>query len=183
VDCFRIQPDESKFYFDCNTPVTRDENGWWTTTGRDPANPTKAGMAWGIDSEPISNPIISEVFAENFAATSVALAAETKRFVSSILNLPIEKGYEMDRRLKADPNLLAEFIENPAEVSRREVGIEFPEGFHCHFVDENNVYYPPEGDALSQLSLGSDGRLWSRVEIRTAAGPGCYLFCGICGML
>ena len=161
-------------------PVTRNEGGWWRPAGPDPADPQNATMARGLDSELSSNLIASEVFAENFAATSAALAAETKTFVSSILDLPIEKGYEMDRRLKADPALLAEFIENPEEISRREVGIELPEGFHCHFVDENNVYYPPEGDALSQLSLGSDGRLWSRVEIRTAVGPGCFLFCGVC---
>jgi len=33
-------------------------------------------------------------------------------------------GYEMDRRLKADPDLLAEFAQNPAEVAKREVGLE-----------------------------------------------------------
>jgi len=178
--CFKIQPDGSRFYHDCNMNPWRDENDWWSTIGPDPADPQIATMARGLDSELSSNLIASEVFAENFAATSAALAAETKTFVSSILDLPIEKGYEMDRRLKADPALLAEFIENPEEISRREVGIELPEGFHCHFVDENNVYYPSEGDALSQLSLGSDGRLWSRVEIRTAVGPGCFLFCGVC---
>jgi hypothetical protein len=135
-----------------------------------------------IASEESPDSIDSEVFAENFKESSVALAVQTKSFLSSMLTLPIEKGYEMGRRLKADPDLLAEFIKNPEEISKREVGIELPEGFRCYFVDEENLYHPPDGDALSQLSRGGDGRLWSRVEIRTAAGPGCYLFCVTCGM-
>lgn len=90
------------------------------------------------------------------------------------------KGYELDCRLKADPNLLAEFVQNPPEVAKREVGLEPPPGFHMHFITENNEYMPAEGDALSQLELGRNGSLWSRVEIRIAVGPGCYAICFIC---
>jgi hypothetical protein len=89
-------------------------------------------------------------------------------------------GYELDRRLKSDPKLLAEFKKNPAQVEKREVGLVVPDGWHSHFINENNEYFPPEGDAVSQLASGKSGKVWSRIEIRMAAGPGCYALCVLC---
>jgi hypothetical protein len=113
---------------------------------------------------------------------SLALAESNaiKTGLELLQDFDFTKGYELDRRLKADPNLLAEFVQNPPEVAKREVGLEPPQGFHMHFINENNEYLPAEGDAISQLELGRDGSLWSRVEIRMAAGPGCYALCFIC---
>jgi hypothetical protein len=117
---------------------------------------------------------------EEFQSRALAQQVAVKEMLGTITAINLAKGYEMDRRLKADPNLLAEFVKNPEEVAKREVGLEPPPGIHMHFINQNNEYMPPEGDALTQLSLGQDGRLWSRVEIRTAVGPGCYAFCGVC---
>ena len=86
-------------------------------------------------------------------------------------------GYELDRRLKADPKLLEEFIADPAGVAKREVGLEAPPGAHMHFINENNEYFPPEGDAITQLEKGHSGEPWGRVEVRSAIGPGCYALC------
>ena len=88
--------------------------------------------------------------------------------------------YELDARCKANPELLKEFIADPAGVAKREVNYTAPEGFHMHFVDENNVYFPQEGDAISQLHKGQHGKVWQRIEVRTAAGPGCLINCGWC---
>jgi len=116
-----------------------------------------------------------------FQALASAQNSAVKATMQTLQDFDFTLGYELDRRLKANPDLLAEFAKNPAEVAKREVGIEPPPGFHMHFITENNEYIPPEGDALSQLQLGKDGKVWSRVEIRTAVGPGCFAFCGICG--
>ena len=86
-------------------------------------------------------------------------------------------GYDLDKRLKADPKLLAEFIKDPAGVAKREVGLVAPPGAHMHFINEKNEYFPPEGDAISQLHKGHTGEPWGRVEVRTAIGPGCYALC------
>jgi hypothetical protein len=88
--------------------------------------------------------------------------------------------YELDRRLKADTKLLAEFIKNPSAVAKREVGLVVPKGTHLHFVNEKNKYFPPEGDAVSQLVEGRSGKPWTRVEIRSAIGPGCVTLCILC---
>jgi hypothetical protein len=117
---------------------------------------------------------------KQFQSSALAQKFAVIGSLETLKDIDFTKGYEMDRRLKADTNLLAEFVKNPEEVAKREVGLEVPPGFHMHFVNEKNEYMPPEADALSQLSLGEDGRLWSRIEIRTAVGPGCYVFCGVC---
>jgi hypothetical protein len=88
--------------------------------------------------------------------------------------------YELDRKLKANAALLEEFKADPHGIAHREVEVEVPQGFHLHFVDENNNYHPPEGDAVSQLQAGKHKHAWSRVEIRSAVGPGCVIVCGHC---
>jgi hypothetical protein len=88
--------------------------------------------------------------------------------------------YELDRRVKANPALLKEFVKDPAGFAKREVGFVGTEGCHLHFVDEKNEYTPKEGDAVSQLIAGKHGHPWSRVEFRTAIGPGCFMECGVC---
>ena len=95
-------------------------------------------------------------------------------------NFDMSPCYELDRRLKADKNLLAEFTKNPEGVAKREVGLVPPPGTHMHFINEKNEYFPPEGDAISQLTAGQHGNPWSRVEVRAAVGPGCYALCIVC---
>ena len=114
----------------------------------------------------------------NFASLEHTLATDTKEVMKKLLGIPIEKGYEMDRRLKADSHLLVEFNENPNKVLIEEVGLELPKGFYCHFADENNVVSPPQGDVCSLKS-------WTRIEIRTSSGQGAgsFLFCITCGIL
>ena len=98
----------------------------------------------------------------------------------TLMNFDFSPAFELDARLKANKELLQEFIQDPAAVAKREVGIVLPEGFHLHFIDQENKYHPAEGDALAQLQRGKDGKLWGRVEVRSAAGPGCIAACGIC---
>lgn len=113
-----------------------------------------------------------------FASLEHTLATDTKEVMKKLLGIPIEKGFEMDRRFKADSNLLVEFNEKPNKVLLEEVGLELPEGFYCYFADENNVVSPPQGDVCSLKS-------WSRIEIRTSSGQGAgsFLFCITCGIL
>lgn len=113
-----------------------------------------------------------------FASLKHTLATDTKEVMEKLLGISIEKGFEMDRRLKADSNLLVEFNEKPSKVLLEEVGLELPEGFYCYFADENNVVSPPQGDVCSLKS-------WSRIEIRTSSGQGAgsFLFCITCGIL
>ena len=103
-----------------------------------------------------------------------------KSALTLLSNIDMTPCYELDRRLKADAALLAEFIKDPAGISQREVGFVVPPGAHAHFVNDKNEYFPPEGDAISQLVKGSSGVPWSRVEVRAAVGPGCYVLCIFC---
>ncbi len=118
--------------------------------------------------------------AETFMSASVTNDYAIKGALQSVATFDFTPGYELDRLLKKDPELLKEFIKDPAAVAKREVGIILPKGWHMHFVNEKNEYMPPEGDALSQLAAGKSGKLWSRIEIRTAAGPGACVFCILC---
>jgi hypothetical protein len=86
-----------------------------------------------------------------FRSLALAQSSAIKTGLEFLQDFDFTKGYELDRRLKADPNLLAEFVQNPTEVAKREVDLEPPPGFHMHFITENNEYMPAEGDALSQL--------------------------------
>lgn len=88
--------------------------------------------------------------------------------------------FRLDEKLKADPTLLEEFKKDPIAVAKRE-GFTVPEGFHLHFINENNEYFPPEGDAISQLQRGKTHPVWGRVEVRWAVGAGCIAGCGACG--
>ena len=107
-------------------------------------------------------------------------AMAVRSALSLLSNVDMTPCYELDRRLKSNPALLAEFVKDPVGVSQREVGFIVPPGAHAHFVNEKNEYFPPEGDAISQLSKGNSGVPWSRVEVRAAVGPGCYVLCIFC---
>lgn len=112
-----------------------------------------------------------------------AFKPHSKKVVSALQvlsNVDMSPCYELDRRLKADKNLLAEFIGDPLGVAKREVGFVPPPDTHLHFVNERNEYFPPEGDAISQLAAGVHGNTWSRVEVRAAVGPGCIAMCQVC---
>jgi hypothetical protein len=106
--------------------------------------------------------------------------AQTHASIDAIAKHDFAPCFELDAKCKADSNLLAEFIKDPAGVALREVGYTPPQGFHMHFVDKENNYFPQEGDAISQLASGEHGKIWTRIEIRTAAGPGCIINCGWC---
>jgi len=115
-----------------------------------------------------------------FEAATHVQALAVKGALMSVSDFDFTPGYELDRRLKADPKLLAEFVKDPAGVAEREVGLVLPKGWHLHFITDKNEYRPPEGSAEAQLMAGHSKRPWSRVEIRTAVGPGCIACCGIC---
>jgi hypothetical protein len=87
--------------------------------------------------------------------------------------------FHLDRKLKSDAALLDEFKKDPIAVAKRE-GMTVSEGFHLHFVNEKNEYFPPENDAISQLQAGKKTPIWGRLEIRYAVGPGCVVECGSC---
>jgi hypothetical protein len=114
-------------------------------------------------------------------ASTVHIQALAVRSALQILsNFDMSPCYELDRRLKADKKLLAEFIDDPEGVAKREVGLVPPPGAHFHFINDKNEYFPPEGDAISQLIAGQHGNAWSRVEVRAAIGPGCVAACIVC---
>jgi hypothetical protein len=110
-----------------------------------------------------------------------AVLSSQKTAMTVLLSFDFTPAFELDARLKANKALLDEFIKNPAGVAKREVGMVVPAGFHLHFVDQENNYFPPEGDAVAQLQKGTGGKVWGRVEIRSAVGPGCVTLCGVCG--
>ncbi|PRT04315.1 hypothetical protein C6352_27200 [Bacillus thuringiensis] len=92
--------------------------------------------------------------------------------------------YELDYRLKQDPELLEEFKKDPMEIIVRETGFTIPDGgFHFHYIDENNKYYPEERDAIHQLMFGKTHteKPWGRIEIRFGIGPGSIAQCDVPG--
>ena len=117
---------------------------------------------------------------EQFKSLTSAQNFAVRGALEVFRDVDFTKGYEMDRLLKDNPELLEEFVKDPEKVAKREVGLEPPKGFHMHFINENNEYMPPEGDSFSQIANGEDGKPWSRIEIRTGFGPLCYAFCGTC---
>lgn len=106
--------------------------------------------------------------------------ANIHRAVTQIAKLDFSALFDFDLRLKTDPALRERFIADPNGVVAQEAGFVVPEGFHGHYIDGDNQYYPSEGEAMAQLKAGKLGETWVRVEIRVAAGPGCYAFCGYC---
>jgi hypothetical protein len=59
-----------------------------------------------------------------------------------------------------------------------ESGVTIPAGgWHTHFVDENNSYYPSEADAGVQIESMKPGELWNRAEFRYGSGK---IACTIC---
>lgn len=123
-----------------------------------------------------------ELLTTTFQKTQTAL----KNMVNHLEEIDHTNLYELDYRLKNDPDLLKKFIANPQEVIKNETGIVPLEGTHYHFINEKNEYFPPEGSAEQQLMFGhrnsTEGNLqpWGRVELRFAIGPGCIAVCGVC---
>ncbi|MFF0949367.1 hypothetical protein ACFYE9_17345 [Rhizobium leguminosarum] len=105
--------------------------------------------------------------------------ASIKVALGDVAKINATPAFRLDEKLKADPALLEEFKKDPMGMAARE-GFVIPPGFHIHFINENNEYFPPEGDAISQLQRGKTLPVWGRVEIRFAVGPGCIAACGIC---
>ena len=118
--------------------------------------------------------------AQAFQSLVKTQALSVKSALSILGGVDMTPCYELDKRLKADPALLAEFINDPVGISKREVGFIVPPEAHAHFVNEKNEYFPAEGDAIAQLMAGKSGNPWSRVEVRAAVGPGCYVLCIAC---
>ncbi len=101
---------------------------------------------------------------------------ELKRFFKDITPL-----FELDKLIVTNPQIRQRFIADPRGVARELVGYEVPEGHHLHFVDTDNVYYPPEASAIEQLQKEPKSRTWFRIEVRGSAGqPGCWAWCGVC---
>ena len=108
---------------------------------------------------------------------------KVKSVLEDISNLDFRPLFELDKELAKSPELRAEFIKDPFGVAER-YGFKMPEnlknkGFHMHWVDTDNNYYPSEGSAIDQLQK-SGTKPWARVEIRIGSAPGCIAFCGIC---
>lgn len=107
----------------------------------------------------------------------------TKKVLEEIAKLDLKPLFELDRELAASPQLRAEFIKDPFSVAEK-YGFKMPqnlkdEGFHMHWIDSNNNYYPAEGSAIEQLQK-SGTKPWTRVEVRIGTAPGCIALCGIC---
>lgn len=109
-----------------------------------------------------------------------AVTQSANQILKAFAQIDMSPLHQLDLRLKGDKNLLDEFIADPASVVQRETGIVAPNGTHFHFINNQNEYFPPEGGALQQLLSQSEGTAWSRVEVRSAVGPGCIAFCGVC---
>ena len=54
------------------------------------------------------------------------------------------------------------------------------EGFHMHWIDSNNNYYPAEGSSAIEQLQKSGTKPWTRVEVRIGTAPGCVAFCDVC---
>ena len=73
--------------------------------------------------------------------------------LKEIAKLDLKPLFELDRELAASPQLRAEFIKDPFSVAER-YGFKMPQklkGFHMHWIDSNNNYYPAKGSAIEQL--------------------------------
>jgi len=178
--CKAPQPDGTIFEYDCKRTICSDpDTGFWGYCERDPQDSARAiGFAMAINPEVIQPNDESTGINVSLDIHEHALVTMTKEVMGIILGFPIEKGFEMDRRLKADPYLLAEFNENPEKILIREVGLKLPKGFYCYFADDNNTVSPPEGD-------GSSFKSWSRVEIKTSSDQsvGSFFFSVTCANL
>lgn len=90
---------------------------------------------------------------------------------------------ELGARLASNPELFAEFINDPSSIAKREVDFDTPSGIHLHFIDTSNQYFPPEGNAEEQVMKGMTGNIWGRIEHRVGGGSDSDKFCiGICGI-
>jgi hypothetical protein len=178
--CKAPQPDGTIFEYDCTKRIcSHPVTGFWGYCDPDPQDaPRAVGFAMAINPEVIQPNDESTGVNASFDSLEHALATQTKEVMEIILGFPIEKGFEMDRRLKADSYLLAEFNESPDKILIREVGLKLPKGFYCHFADDNNTVSPPEGN-------GSSFKSWSRIEIKTSSDQsvGSFFFSVICANL
>jgi len=114
------------------SPILCDDgNGNIVYCDSDPSNPIPAalGFAKTAGSAEANEPDTLQPSNESadadaiFASLEHTLATDTKEVMEKLLGIPIEKGFEMDRRLKADSNLLVEFNEKPSKVLLEEVGL------------------------------------------------------------
>ena len=104
----------------------------------------------------------------------------------SMAAMDLAKLHALGPKLMADGALLDEFKLAPEIVAQREAGVTVPFGVHLHYIDEQNNYFPPEGNALDQIlkEKGLD-RPWGRTETRIGGGGGpsaawCIGACGAC---
>ncbi len=84
---------------------------------------------------------------DNLLSTELMEAAKSRSLDAQALlhtlsTFDFTPAYEMDKRLKSNPALLAEFTKDPVGVAKREVGLVAPPGVHMHFVNEENEYFP-----------------------------------------
>ena len=84
-----------------------------------------------------------------FTSGALVQSFAVKGALQALAGFDFTPGYELDRRLKADPKLLAEFVNDPEGVAKREVNLVVPNGWHMHFINDKNEYMPAEGDAVS----------------------------------
>lgn len=109
----------------------------------------------------------------------MSVKSRTEKTINTVLSsMDLEKFFEVSSGLsreKIEEVYKKDGVKEVFEVD----GFKAPPGFHLHYVDENNNYFPPEGDALNQLA--KSGTEWARIEIRGAVKEGgCQAACGIC---
>ncbi|MGO7910672.1 hypothetical protein ACC702_03720 [Rhizobium ruizarguesonis] len=108
---------------------------------------------------------------------SVPAASLYKVSMAVLEKLDYGKMQEIAQAVAENPSLLSDFTSDPEKTAKKINGFEVPQGFHMHVADGANAYYPPEDDALSQISGQEDHAVWSRIEVR--AGYGMYA-CIVC---
>ena len=114
---------------------------------------------------------------------STKLASNGVKFAldAFLKDTDFEKFFQLADHIGDDGDKLKSFIANPEAYAFSEVGFKVPDGFHMHFVNEKNEYFPPEGNAAEQIASYSDSEdRWSRIEIRAGKGPKCLVACGYC---
>ncbi|MDO6444123.1 hypothetical protein [Marinobacter sp. 2_MG-2023] len=114
------------------------------------------------------------------------MSAKINGFSGSVMSVDFDKVEELGNKMVNNQSLLEEFKKSPEQVAFREVALTLPQGTHLHFIDRDNNYFPPEGDAVSQLlAEGNADRSWSRIETRVGGGgeaspTWCIGVCGLC---
>lgn len=114
--------------------------------------------------------------------TNISVPAANLLKISTALleNADYDKMYEIAHAVARNPALLKDFADNPEAAAYRINGFKVPPGFHMHVGDGLNVYYPAEGDALSQVGNQEENTAWSRIEVRAGYGPMSCIICLWC---